>query len=176
MKKQHKKNQNNEDLVINIKVDNKEQIISKYSYDETDKLNKDLSEFIIDKTKRTPINSNIKLNFYSKTNIEKTEVERTIRNHFTDELLDAKDDLKKSNIIALIMLLFGVITFAILFASYNLFSNIYFEMVMEIAAWVFIWESVDVIFLQRPKIRRTCLQYQKICLAEVEIIVDKNNY
>ena len=37
-------NQNNENNVINIKVDNKEQVISKFSYDENDKLNKELSK------------------------------------------------------------------------------------------------------------------------------------
>ena len=40
------------DNIVNIKVENKEQIISSYSYDENDKLNKDLAEFIITKTKR----------------------------------------------------------------------------------------------------------------------------
>ena len=168
-----KKNKNTEDLVINIKVDNKEQIISKFSYDETDKLNKDLSEFIVDKTKRVSINSNVKLNFYTKAKIKEGEVTRTIRNHFTDELLNAKEDLRKSNILAFIMLILGIVTFAILYASYKLFINVYFEMIMEIATWVFVWESVDVIFLQRPKIRRECLQLQKICLAEIKIMEDE---
>ena len=33
-----------DDKLINIKVENKDQIISNFSYDENDRLNKDLSE------------------------------------------------------------------------------------------------------------------------------------
>ena len=50
-----------EDNIVNIKVENKEQIISSYSYDENDKFNKDLAEFITTKTKRTHLSQNIKL-------------------------------------------------------------------------------------------------------------------
>ena len=61
------------------------------------------------------------------------------------------------------MFILGVLTFAILVALYNRsFSNFYFEMILEIAAWVFIWEAVDGLFLQRPKIRRKNIQMQKL--------------
>jgi len=160
-----------ENNIVNIKVENKEQIISSYSYDENDKLNKDLAEYITTKTKRTHISQNIKLNFYSKEHIEQKEIETTLKNHFNEECLETKDELKKSNMFIIIMLAFGVLTFAILLALYNRnFNNFYFEMILEIAAWVFIWESVDSLFLQRPKIRRKYIQMQKLCSAEVKII------
>ena len=64
------------------------------------------------------------------------------------------------------MFILGVLTFAILDALYNRsFSNFYFKMILEIAAWVFIWEGVDGLFLQRPKIRRKNIQMQKLALV-----------
>ena len=84
--------------IINIKVQNKEQIISNYSYDENDKINKDLSEFIVTKSKRVHISRDIKLNFYSNEHIEKTEIQSAIKNHFYEEYLESKSELKRLNI------------------------------------------------------------------------------
>ena len=160
-----------EDNIVNIKVENKEQIISSYSYDENDKFNKDLAEFITTKTKRTHLSQNIKLNFYSKEHIEQKEIETTLKNHFNEERLETKDELKKFNIFTIIMLTLGILTFSILVALYNRsFNNFYFEMILEIAAWVFIWESVETTFLRRPKIRRKYIQMKKLCSAVVQII------
>ncbi len=162
--------------IINIKVQNKEQIISNYSYDENDKINKDLSEFIVAKSKRVHISKDIKLNFYTNEHIDKNEIQSTIKNHFHEEYLESKSELKRLNIFIITMLALGVLTFAILVALYNRnFSNFYFEMILEIAAWVFIWESVDATFLQRPKIRRKNIQMQKLSSAQVEVVNNKNS-
>ncbi len=169
MAKKNKKQSFEEDKIINIKVENKEQIISSYSYDENDKLDKNLSEYIIEKTKRVHLSQNIKLNFYSKEHIEKQEIVDTINNHFNEECLETKDELKKTNIFTISMLVLGILTFAILVALYNRNFNMYFEMILEIATWVFIWEAVDSLFLQRPKIKRKYIQIQKLCSAQVEI-------
>ena len=162
--------------IINIKVQNKEQIISNFSYDENDKINKDLSEFIVAKSKRVHISKDIKLNFYTNEHIDKNEIQSTIKNHFHEEYLESKSELKRLNIFIITMLALGVLTFAILVALYNRnFSNFYFEMILEIAAWVFIWESVDATFLQRPKIRRKNIQMQKLSSAQVEVVNNKNS-
>lgn len=159
------------DKLINIKVENKDQIISNFSYDENDILNKDLSEYIVDKSKNTRITQDIQLNIYSKDNIDKNEIQSTIKNHFQEEYLESKSELKRLNIFIITMFVLGVLTFAILVALYNRsFSNIYFEMILEIAAWVFIWEAVDGLFLQRPKIRRKNIQMQKLYSAKIEVI------
>ena len=170
------KNENSipEYKTINIKIENKNQIISNFSYDENDRLNKDLSEYIDEKSKNTRINQKIKLNFYSKDDIDKNEIKSTIKNHFHDEYLESKSDLKRLNIFIIIMLMLGILTFSILIALYNRnFSNFYFEMILEIASWVFIWESVDALFLQRPKIRKKNIRMYKLSVSEVEIIIKK---
>ena len=59
---------------INIKVQNKEQVISQFSYDENDKINKDLAEFIESKSKDVRFSQDIQLNFYSKQEINADEI------------------------------------------------------------------------------------------------------
>ncbi len=53
-----------DDKLINIKVENKYQIISNFSYDENDILNKYLSDYIGDKSKNTCITQDCQLNIY----------------------------------------------------------------------------------------------------------------
>ncbi len=45
--------------------------------------------------------------------------------------------------------------------------------IVEIAAWVFIWEAVDYFFLQRPLIKAKLLLIQKISEAKIETEINK---
>ena len=158
---------------INIKADTKEQIISKFSYDEYDKLNKELSEFVLDKTKTMPLNKDFKLNFYVNSPIEKNEVQITLQNHFREEYMEVKHELKRANIISLIMLILGIISLTALVVAHRFFDYFYFTTILEISSWVFVWEAVDIFFLQRSKIRRQCLLFKKLYSATIEIITNK---
>ncbi|MDE7208469.1 MAG: hypothetical protein K2O31_01155, partial [Clostridia bacterium] len=52
-------------------------------------------------------------------------------------------------------------------------DNIYITSIIEIAAWVFIWEAVDFFFLQRPVVKGKCILIQRIYTAEIEICKDE---
>ena len=170
---QNKKNISDDKKSVNIKVENKEQIISNYSYDENDKLNPDLSDYIISKTKNIHLSQDLILNFYTNEQVYKKEIQSTITNHFEEENYNVKKELKKSNITVVVLLLLGVVTLAMLVGFYNWFSNFYLEMVLEIAAWVFIWEAIDIFAFKRSKLRVKKMQMQKILSAEVNVIENK---
>lgn len=173
MNKIHNSNNNIEDInIINIKIDNKEQVISKFSYDENDKLNKELSEFILDKTKIMPLTNDFKLNFYSSSAIDAKEVQTTLKNHFKEEYIEAKHELKRANIVSLIMLILGIASLSILILAHKFFDYFYFTTILEIASWVFVWEAVDIFFLQRSRLKRQCLLMKKLYSAQVEVIVN----
>lgn len=159
--------------IINIKVDNKEQVISKFSYDENDKLNKELSDFILDKTKIMPLNKDFELNFYVNSPIEKQEIKSTIQNHFKEECIEIKHELKRTNIFSIVMLILGILSLTTLLLAHKFFDYYYFTTILEIASWVFIWESVDCFFLKRPKLKRHCIILQKLYSANINLIVNK---
>ena len=158
---------------INIKVQNKEQVISQFSYDENDKINKDLAEFIESKSRDVRFSQDIQLNFYSKQKINAGEIQTTISNHFRSECKQAKDELKVSNIAVIVLMILGVIGLACLLWVNRFFDNFFFQMILEIASWVFIWEAVNVLFLQRPKLRRKFILMQKLSNANVNVVVEK---
>ena len=158
---------------INIKVQNKEQVISQFSYDENDKINKDLAEFIESKSRDVRFSQDIQLNFYSQQEINAGEIQTTISNHFRSECKQAKDELKVSNIAVIVLMILGVIGLACLLWVNRFFDNFFFQMILEIASWVFIWEAVNVLFLQRPKLRRKFILMQKLSNANVNVVVEK---
>ena len=158
--------------VINIKAENKAQIFSKYSYDANDKLNPELSNYIIEKTNRLNPKKDLKLNFYVNEEISQQEVKTIINNHFKEDYLEYKTDFKKALAVISIFLLLGVVALITLTIMNYLFNNFYFNIILEIVAWVFVWEAVDITFFRIPKLKRKTLQMQRICNAKIEIVKD----
>lgn len=157
-----------ENKIVKIKANSKEQIISSFSYDD-DKLNKDLSEYIVDKIQDVNFKQNVSLQFFTKEEVSQPEIQDAIKSHFESEFNTAKAELRKNSRFSVVMLILGIITIGLLVLSYNFFPNFYFDMIIEIASWVFVWEAVDSTFLKRPSLRKKCLILQKICKAKIEI-------
>lgn len=100
-----------------------------------------------------------------------------IQNHYANEYQDAKKKMHRNNIIGLAMLMVGIIiltliiTLSILIKNFN--NLFYVTTILEIASWVFIWESIDCLFLQRPSLKFECIKIQKIYVADINIINSK---
>ena len=85
---------------------------------------------------------------------------------------EAKREIKRISFISLIMTLLGIIALTALLLINYFTDNLYITSIVEIAAWVFIWEAVDYFFLQRPTVKAKCILIQRIYLAEIEICND----
>lgn len=156
--------------IISIKAEEDEQIFSPYNYDSNEKLNADLDEFIWDKARFVPIAKDIKIKLYTNTKTDEQEVIEAIKNNYKKEYIETRNELKRNAIFSLIMLLLGLAFMSLLLLMHVYFYNVYLEIVVEIATWVFIWESVDSFFLQRAELKRKRITLLKLYTAEMEII------
>ena len=157
--------------VINVKIDSKEQLYSSYSYS-GDKLNNEFSEYVYEKAKSVPINESIKIRIHSTDDIDAAEVEQTIKRHYRAEYKQTKKEIKRIAVISLIMTLLGILALTALILINHFTENLYVTSIVEIAAWVFIWEAVDYFFLQRPVVKGKCILIQRIYTAKTEICKD----
>ena len=164
----NRKPSTDESSCINVKVDSKEQIFSAYSYS-GDKLNPEFSEYIFDKAKNVPIKDTVKIKIHTTDNIDAAEVEQAIKSHCRSEYRESKKEIKRIFAISLIMTLLGIIALTALILINHFTENLYITSIVEIAAWVFIWEAVDIFFLQRPTVKAKCVLIQRIYLSETEI-------
>ena len=158
----------NADGIIEIKITSRGQIFSAYSFS-GDKLNPEFCDFIYEKAKRAPVNEDLSVKIYADQPVNADEVGKTLKNHYSNEYREARQDMKRVSTIALIMALFGVVTLTILVLLNYFWDNFYVSTIVEIAAWVFVWEAVDYFFLQRPQIKAKLLLIQRIYLAKIEV-------
>ena len=59
--------------------------------------------------------------------------------------------MKRNYILALIMFIIGVLVFSLMFILDHFFANSLglWKEVIDVVAWVFIWESVDIAFIEK---------------------------
>lgn len=81
-----------------------------------------------------------------------------IRNYYKLKLKDLLRTIKRKNTFGLIWIIIGIVTLSVMIVFTNLeLSKVIIECI-DIFAWVFIWEAVDTMFVQRGG---TLLQIQR---------------
>lgn len=160
----------NGDAIISINAPTNNELFSSYNYNSDDVINKDLADYIWQKSKLVPFNHDIKLQIYTKEEVDKKEVKSALNTYYRAEYLDAKSELKKNTIFSLLCLFFGVVTLVVLSLFNSLIDNFYLLSITDILAWVFIWEAFDVFFFQRSHSIRRIKQIQRLYKAKLEII------
>ncbi len=154
--------------VIDVKIECREQLFSAYSYSDN-KLNTEFSEYLSDKAKSVPIKEQVKIQIHTKDDIEVAEVEQAVKSHFRAQYKEQKKEVTRLTVISLIMLTLGIIALTALILIEYFTDNIYVTYIADIAAWVFIWEAVDIFFLQRAVAKAKCVLIQRIYTASIEI-------
>ena len=94
---------------------------------------------------------------------------KAIKNYYREEFIDVQDDMKLNTKNTLRMLITGLF-FLLVRLSVPLFFSFrmdYFEAV-NIIAWVFLWEAVELQIFKRPKLRENQIRNLKILEAEIE--------
>ena len=157
------------DAIISLKACKREEIFSSYNYNSDDVINKDLTDYVWHKSKLVPLGQNIKLQMFCNEDISKEEVSSALKNYYRAEYLDAKSELKNKTRFSLVCLFLGVITLLVLSLFNTILNNFYLTTVIDILAWVFVWEAFDVFFFQRSITIRKLKQIQRLYTAKIEI-------
>lgn len=166
------KNSDGDSSVIDVKIDSKEQLFSAYSYS-GDKLNPEFSEYIFDKAKRVPVKEDVKIKIHTADAIDSAEVDQAVKSHYRSAYIEGKKEVSRVILISIIMTLLGIIALTALILINHFTDNLYITSIVEIAAWVFIWEAVDYFFLQRPVVKAKCILIQRIYTSKIEICTDE---
>lgn len=164
----------NDPSTINVKIAGREQLFSSYSYS-GDKLNTEFSEYVFDKAKSVPVTEDIKIKIHTTDNIDVAEAEQALKSHYRAEYIETKKEAKRIVITSAIMTILGVLALTALILINYFTDNLYVTSIVEIAAWVFIWEAVDYFFLQRPVVKGKSILIQRIYTAQIIICNDEND-
>ena len=124
----------NEPATINLHVRDDSDFLSPYAEEGKPIISTEIADFL-EKTIRA----------YN----EKIQYQKAIRNYFSLELEDNIREMKRISIKALIFTIIGVITLAFMFVLDHIGVNSLWIEVIDIFAWVFLWEAVDLFFIER---------------------------
>ena len=159
---------NGNSSVIDVKIDAKEQLYSAYSYS-GDKLNSEFGDYVFEKAKDVPFKDDITIRIHSDDHIDADEASRALKSHYRAAYREAKKSVGHTTLVACIMTVLGIIALTALILLNRFTDNFYITSIVEIAAWVFVWEAVDYFFLQRPTEKTKCVLIQRIYMSKIEI-------
>ncbi len=153
--------------IINLRVKNDDNFLSPYSTDENGALSGEVSEFIEHSLMEVHHNERIHFKIHGDTIDEKEQKEyvNAIHSHYEScykETILSKRRLMK---ISLIMAFIAILTLsAMIFLEVSGMTNAVLVEVIDIIAWVFMWEAVDIFFLRCAVLRQKERRY--LCLLE----------
>ncbi|MBQ9162207.1 MAG: hypothetical protein IJX74_02920 [Clostridia bacterium] len=154
--------------VINMTVRDDSDFLSVYSERETPFISSDVAEFIESSSHSLRPGQSLTLRIHSDCidDGERQDYREGIQEYYSEKYIAAKRELR-FNLFAVIMLaLAGIATLILAFGVDN---NIWSE-VIDIAAWVFLWESVDIGVFKLREINANRRRYLSYISMKVEYL------
>ena len=166
-----------ENIILNeiasIKFGKIDDAYSKFSTDTNKVLDESAGDYIYESFKDLQNKSNKTLEIYldeSCSEEEKEECKNVIKRYFSN---DYKEENLKLTIVSLTLLIIGIVFVGLLVLLESLNVPYAITIIMEIIAWVFVWEFVDVFVFSRFTNRIKMRRIKKILDAE---IIFKENF
>lgn len=143
------KNKNQEEIEkISVKISKIEQAYSNYSYQDKKILNSKLADYINESEKGIKSKKlELDIKFDNKiTEDEKIEFANTIRSYYSNQYQEINKTILMYDLVSIFLILVGM-----LFLVLHIFSSeyVFLEKMLEIAAWVFVWEFIHITVFKR---------------------------
>lgn len=133
--------------LIEIGLEDIDDFYSPYSLKSNKQIDKDVDDHITNVANYIPINKDIDLDIYlEKMPDSKTQKEAitTFRKSYAEYLLELNAEKKRLLILASILFLIGISFLTCLFVLNLSEKSLFVYSLVEIAAWVFVWEALDI--------------------------------
>lgn len=106
------------------------------------------------------------------TDEEARVYDAAIRNFYRNRMKKSRRDVTRNLFAAIAMLLMGVLVFSLLFFLEHRGLGEMMTNILDIAAWVFVWEAIDLYFLERHKLIAEHRVSEKYVNADIRFLKD----
>lgn len=157
-------------LIVNMTVKDDSNFLSVFSVSDTPVISMDVAEFIENSTQLIPAGELLTLRIHSNCVDEREQIiyEKAIKEYYAEKYLANERELKKNNRLSLLLVLVGIMVLAVaIFLEYMANSVIWSE-VIDIVAWVFLWEAVDIRAFCNRSLKSKRLRYLAYMSMKVE--------
>lgn len=159
---------NEGNTIINISVKDDSNFLSPYSCAGKPVISTDTAEFL--KHEISTLKQNEKVHFVIESEVidqnEQHLYPQAVKNYYTTKVKTGKTELKRNALASLIMLILGIMVFTtiIILNSYN--AQTILLNVLDVVAWVFIWEAVDLFVFKRTALKKEHIINLKLLTAK----------
>ena len=157
--------------IIDVGAENYDDIFSYYDLEGENVLDKEFDEFLEAKADAIPLKTELALHFHVKNASEekREEIDRVFKSHHKRQFRALKRKLHKVTMFTTYML-FMFLIFFVIYIPFVVF-NVHFiaQFIVEIIAWVFLWEVVDQWFMHRREIKHEMLKKYRFIRADIVV-------
>lgn len=159
---------------IKIIVQNDDSFLSPYCNDKSI-ISDEVADFLEYTCKPLRAKEQLAIQIYSNVIDENEKViyQEAISNYYLSDYMENKLSLKRNVFISIIMAVIAVFALALMITLNAFEANEVFIEVIDIFGWVFMWEAVDIFFIERSILRLK--KYRYLAFIDAKITFHKLN-
>ena len=157
-------------VLITMLVKDDSHFLSEFSKTETPIISDTVADFLEDSTHSLLPNEKYVLTIESNC-IDETEkilYERAIKEYYTERYVVSERELKRNRIIAGALSLSGMAVLGVSILLDVYFNHLLWSEMINIVAWVLLWEAVDIIVFQSRSLKMKRLKYLAFISMELQ--------
>lgn len=142
---------NQGNVLIQINIKDKNEILAPFALDGKETINVEFANVLDNVSKSVPPKETMHLNLKCE-NITEKEMENfstAIKNYYFNSLIENQRKLHNNSLLFWSMIAISLLFLAILFVANHFNAPWIVSEVLDIIAWVFVWEAVDLLAFQR---------------------------
>lgn len=157
---------------ISAKVNSIEDIVSGYSIEDYEWINKDFAEYIENSAYYIPIEESIILEITGAqfTDEEKEIIEKVIKDYFGLDLGDKMIDLEINKRRSILLGLFALLSIIIFFSLYLYADKFIFTELFAFGFWFFCWEFAETGWLDRSDLKTEKIEAGQLASLKIRFI------
>jgi len=153
-------------IIVDLSIRNDVDFLSPYSLNGLPTISHEIGDFIESSTKTFPPKQKLTLRFHGMNvnNKEKETYKKAIKDYYQDKYLHMQQKIKKNNLFSLLFFIIGTLVIALaLTIDFKVWSE-----VIDILAWVLLWEAMDIFLFRNLENRHDKNRYLKFTTMNVE--------
>lgn len=143
--------------------------LSPYSDDKNGVIDADVADFLDNEAQSFDLRRGVRIVIIGSTidENERDAYPKAIKKYYGNRIIETGERLKKNLVSSIIMAIIAAVILSACVALNISDKDFVLSELIDIAAWVFAWEAVDLLFLTRPLLRREQLLNCRLYEAEV---------
>ena len=162
-------------VMINMTVKNDDSFLSAFSTTDAPVISSEVAEFLENNIENVPPTEKLSLCIHSSCidSEEENLYRRGIKEYYSEKYISNEQKLKHNKMLVSLFGFVGVLILALaVYIGYHYDSPVWTE-VIDIVAWVFVWEAVDIGAFQNRTLRVNRMRYQKLAEMDVRFICEE---